>query len=452
MLCTLFSLRKKLWQSSILISFFFCCCITKSFAADISLKPLTKVPRLGVPLSIGIYVEKNTASINAISLDVRFDQKKVSAQSISKKDTLIQMWSENPRFSNAGGVAHVEGVILNPGFSGSSGLLATVIFTPKEEGTTTFSVDDAHVYANDGNATDIISRSVSTSVTIGPLVRSDLKEIRTEENVATSSQPAKLISGPVDADQRVSLDEMAQVVTSSTTTKVMQSIVIEDSYDKPKYTKYTLSLNKGEKINVDASILGKTLVLLPKAHLRENSLEIIAYDAYGGMTTVDLPFYVEPLPVPTLISSTRRVFVGDSAQFSFKTVPRGSVRITAKNNSSLFIADKESDSNGFVTVSLPLPLVGIYTMTAKVYKDGGESDELMLGNTKASPTVKWFFSSQNPSLGMFIMISSLVVLVIILFSLVLIRRYRNMVTKANEFLFSTLGKRAEEDLEKISTS
>lgn len=448
MLSILFFTRKK--QAFYKAFFLFFCsffALQSVNAADVSLKLLTRVPRIGSPISVGVYVEKNTTSINAASLTIRFDQKKVLAQSISKKDTLIQMWSENPRFSNADGTAHVEGVILNPGFSGSSGLLATIIFTPRAEGATSFAVSDAHVYANDGNATDVIRQTSPLSVDIGPRLIADTKEVRTEENVATSSQPAKLIAGDVVADQRVILDEISHIVSSSTTFKLNQSLVIEDAYDKPKYTKYVLTLNGGEKVQVDASILGKTLIPLPKAHLRENSLDVIAYDAYGGEANLSLPFYVSVLPSPKILSLSNSVSVNKNIIAVFKTVEGASVRLTIKNNYSLFIGDAVANGDGIATVTLPVTAIGSYSVFAKAYKDGGESDEVNLAAVTVRPTISWFFSSSNPSRSLFWMIVALILLIVLLVSLVVIRSYRKMVDDANNFLFMTLGKRAEEEFQ-----
>lgn len=441
MFCILSCLRKKIWHSTVIL-LFSSLSFLHTYAADLSLKPLTKVPRLGAPLSVGVYIENNTSAVNAASLDIRFNTSSLSAQSISKKDTLIQMWSENPRFSNGEGTAHVEGVILNPGFAGKSGLLATVIFTPKKEGKTELILSNAHIYANDGSATDVIRMSYPLTVTIGPKVFGETKEVRTEEDVATSSQPAKLTTGPIDADQKVTLDEQSQVVSSSTSLKVNQTLVIEDAYDKPKYTKYVLSLNGKEKIRVDASILGKTLVPLPKANLRMNILDIMAYDAYGGVTNITVPFYVEPLTPPILLSLTRSVKVNESVTASLRSEVGGSVRVTLKNEASLFIGDTTVGEDGVATLSIPVTSVGTYKGTARLYKNDGESEEVKLGDVVVKPTIMWFFSSNNPSLSLFFMIALLVILILILslVVMVLVRRYRRMVTEANNLLFEGIQK------------
>ncbi|HVY72776.1 MAG TPA: cohesin domain-containing protein [Candidatus Paceibacterota bacterium] len=103
-------------------------------------------------------------SANAVSATISYSTNLLTLVSISKAQSIITLWAQEPTIS--GGNAQLEGVILNPGWSGKSGIVATLVFQVKAKGTGTLTFADADAYANDGNATPILSSSPSKSFTI----------------------------------------------------------------------------------------------------------------------------------------------------------------------------------------------------------------------------------------------------------------------------------------------
>ncbi|MSR76283.1 MAG: hypothetical protein EXS68_01675 [Candidatus Ryanbacteria bacterium] len=94
-------------------------------------------------------------SVNAISATLSFQPEFAEIVSISRNSSIINVWAQEPKFSNSSGTASFEGVILNPGFQGSSAMLVTLNVRPKKTGNLVFSITDNAVLANDGNATPL---------------------------------------------------------------------------------------------------------------------------------------------------------------------------------------------------------------------------------------------------------------------------------------------------------
>lgn len=120
---------------------------------------------VGDMVSIPVLLSTDTGeSANAVSATVSYSTDLLTLVSISKAQSIITLWAQEPTIT--GGNAQLEGVILNPGWSGKAGIVATLVFQVKAKGTATVTYADADVYANDGKATPILSNAPSKYVTI----------------------------------------------------------------------------------------------------------------------------------------------------------------------------------------------------------------------------------------------------------------------------------------------
>lgn len=106
--------------------------------------------------------------VNAASAGVLYDQNVLSLISISKAGSIVSLWAEEPSFTNTAGTAQFEGVMLNPGWNGASGVLVTLIFRAKASGSTVLRLVNGSVLANDGRGTELLSATYPTSLTIAP--------------------------------------------------------------------------------------------------------------------------------------------------------------------------------------------------------------------------------------------------------------------------------------------
>jgi hypothetical protein len=126
------------------------------YAADLVFVPAQDTHQEGESFSVDVYVSNNTEAINAVSGSFSFPADILSVRSLSKDGSIVKLWAEEPVYSNANGTVKFEGVILNPGFSGSKGKVLTIFFTTKREGTAGLTFINGSVLANDGSATNVV--------------------------------------------------------------------------------------------------------------------------------------------------------------------------------------------------------------------------------------------------------------------------------------------------------
>ncbi|MFA5131858.1 MAG: hypothetical protein WC444_00860 [Candidatus Paceibacterota bacterium] len=150
----------------LLFAFFSSLQIQNVSAANITLSPASGTATVGKTFSIDVKITNNQDPINAVSSVLSFPANLLEVVSISKSGSLINTWAEDPKFSNQDGSASFEGVILNPGFTGTTAKAVTVTFKAKAAGSAAISLKTGQVLANDGNATNVLGTLGSATFTI----------------------------------------------------------------------------------------------------------------------------------------------------------------------------------------------------------------------------------------------------------------------------------------------
>ena len=141
----------------IIVALCFCAPLSVS-AANLSLVPASGTYTVGDPIAVSVYVASSDRAVNALSGVVSFPPDTLEVTSISKNQSIISLWVEEPVFVNTAGTVSFEGVVLNPGFTGASGKIVTINFRVKKAGSASLSFVDAAALANDGEGTDILSK------------------------------------------------------------------------------------------------------------------------------------------------------------------------------------------------------------------------------------------------------------------------------------------------------
>src|SRR3989344_4454087 len=85
-----------------------------AFAATLYLSPATASHAVGSTFITTVYVDSTNTSINAVSGIINFPKDKIEVVSVSKTNTILGFWAQEPTFSNSEGTISFEGVILNP--------------------------------------------------------------------------------------------------------------------------------------------------------------------------------------------------------------------------------------------------------------------------------------------------------------------------------------------------
>jgi hypothetical protein len=163
----------------------------KARAANLYFSPSSGSFNIGEPFSVGVYVSSTDQAMNAASANISFPQDKLEVISLSKTGTIFNLWVQEPIFSNSAGTITFEGIVLNPGFTGSAGKLINISFKTKSAGSATLAFSSGSVLANDGKGTNILTSVGSANFDISP------KEIPPPP-VGTPSAPE--VSSPTHPD------------------------------------------------------------------------------------------------------------------------------------------------------------------------------------------------------------------------------------------------------------
>lgn len=146
-----------------------------AFSASLDLSPLILTRSVGDIFSVSVNVSSSDKAINAVSGVVSFSPSVFEVISISKTNSIINLWVEEPSFSNKDGTINFEGVALNPGFLGSHGTIISVNFKAKNPGQGKISFSSGAILANDGAGTNILSSMGSSNLTINSGVKVEEK-------------------------------------------------------------------------------------------------------------------------------------------------------------------------------------------------------------------------------------------------------------------------------------
>lgn len=107
--------------------------------------------------------------VNAIGGTVVFPGELLSVESIARNTSIIDLWAEEPSFSNEAGMLHLSGgIVPDDTEQGLEGNVITITFRAHREGKAIISMKDGQLLAADGEGTNVISGSVPLMLYIRP--------------------------------------------------------------------------------------------------------------------------------------------------------------------------------------------------------------------------------------------------------------------------------------------
>jgi len=152
-------------------------------AASLYFSPSSGSYNVGQTFSVSVYVSSADQAMNAASGVISFPSDKLEVASLSKSGSIFSLWVQEPSFSNSAGTVNFEGIVLNPGFTGSGGKVITLIFRAKAAGNALLTLSSGSVLANDGQGTNILTSMGNASFSFS-LIDSDVPEAKTLSVVA----------------------------------------------------------------------------------------------------------------------------------------------------------------------------------------------------------------------------------------------------------------------------
>ncbi|MBP9836646.1 MAG: hypothetical protein KBC78_02310 [Candidatus Pacebacteria bacterium] len=140
-----------------------------AFGATLGLSPASGSYQQGSVLTVNVYADSNGTAFNALSGVVSYPKDLLEVVSVSKGQSIISLWVQEPSFSNTAGTVNFEGIVLNPGYNGSNGKVLTVTFKVKSVGVANLSFSSGSILANDGEGSEIISGKGTAQFTLIPV-------------------------------------------------------------------------------------------------------------------------------------------------------------------------------------------------------------------------------------------------------------------------------------------
>lgn len=136
-----------------------------SVAANVSFFTSSKAYTTGSDIVLNILVSSAGKPATAVSGIISFPVNLLSVSSISKDDSIVSKWIQEPSFSNSTGHINFETVLLS-GLTGNLGKILTVTFKAKSVGTANINFLAGSIVTVDGVGEDILLNSEGTFITI----------------------------------------------------------------------------------------------------------------------------------------------------------------------------------------------------------------------------------------------------------------------------------------------
>lgn len=140
--------------------------VLSASAASLYLSPASGTYTVGQNFTVNIMVSSPGEAANAYSGKISFSADTLQITSLSKGGSIVNLWVQDPSYSNGNGIINFEGITLNPGFTGSSGKILSIGFKVKAVGPGAVVYTAGSVLANDGEGTNILSGLINANFNI----------------------------------------------------------------------------------------------------------------------------------------------------------------------------------------------------------------------------------------------------------------------------------------------
>lgn len=389
--------------SFLLFLFFFLFSFTQtSFAADLNLSPSQGSFKVGDTIVVRIMLSSTNQSANAVSANLLFSNDVLTLSSVSKSNSLISLWAQEPTYSNANGTVDLEGVILS-GYTGGSGTILTLSFKAKAVGSANIKFLSSSILANDGQGTNILNNTRPANFSIA----------KAEEKVV----PVVPEPAPTTETKAVANVQIQEIKKKNDTDAFAKFLVT--SVDKKSKTSYEIKINDDAYPweNQDGGVY--TTPPLPKGkYTIEVSMTATNNEVMKDTTT----FSINSLLVPSFTDYSKEIKENeyivvrgladpniDIALHSNRILPDGADAI---NEVSLIQSD---DKGIFTYVSESRTVPGVYIITANSRSiSGAESEKATPIKISVDTKTISFSTSIMNTLSVVIPIIGLLILFILL--------------------------------------
>ena len=96
-------------------------CAHSAFSGDVIIFPFRRHLSFGPELYRSVNVSSPDQPMNAAQGEISFPTGELEVLSVSKTNSILNLWVQDPTFSNYDGTVDFSGVAVNPGFQGNNG-------------------------------------------------------------------------------------------------------------------------------------------------------------------------------------------------------------------------------------------------------------------------------------------------------------------------------------------
>lgn len=234
---------------------FFFSGVSTASAATLSISPASATHTVGETFTLSVRVSSANQAMNAASGVVNFPTDLLQVMSLSKSSSIMNLWVQEPTFSNSAGTVNFEGVVLNPGFAGSGGNVLGITFRAKRVGDADLTISSGTVLANDGNGTEILTGTSGSSITIESApepAKPSPKAPVSPETTAGSSLTGLQAPIITHVTSNVAVGDMAEVLGSSIYPEAVVRLVLQ--------------MKGGVPVNLEGAVGGNGIFSITRAH------------------------------------------------------------------------------------------------------------------------------------------------------------------------------------------
>jgi len=330
-----------------------------AFAASLNLTPNTGSYNVGDTVTIRITVSSPDKSINAVSVNIKYNKDVLSLSSVSKSGTVISLWAQEPDFRVPGTVS-LEGVMLS-GYTGNSGTIVTLVFKAKAVGTAEIKFNSASVLANDGEGTNILNNFSSSAITINSKT----------ENINTNPKPTTTVNDSVKKDvvtkNQTNLIKIEQIQDSNV--NINQAKFLITTTDEIKNNAYSIQIDNQEIFSyTDDGTHVYTTPMLPRG---VHTLRASAINSKNENISAVKEFTILPVMQPIITDYPSTLLEGKIFNIKGFSDPNTSIYLTISDNKkNIYSYVTKTDNSGvFDFVSSEKINSGIYTLVAYAVSD-----------------------------------------------------------------------------------
>lgn len=229
-------LKFQILLSYLVFCFIFSC--SSVLAATAYFSPASGSYSVGSILSTSVFISSADQAMNAASGVISFPPDKLEVVSLLKSASIFSLWVQEPSFSNTAGTVNFEGLVSNPGFTGSSGKIMTVNFKVKSPGVADLSFLSGSILANDGQGSDILKSLGTAKFSLdskGPTIPES-----TTPTIAYGTPLAPQISSPTHPDPNLWYSKKDAMFKWKTSPGIISTRLSENNFPRSTPTEVSL--------------------------------------------------------------------------------------------------------------------------------------------------------------------------------------------------------------------